>query len=224
MAQENIRDKVSATANKAHNKVQDEKIRVSFHYLDWSVRLFFVHGFSEGYYQHLFSALHDLSEATVGQIRLRKHERLTPKPIRWENASHITQNFFPIDTKSPIALSLRSQANGDDDALKEQIKNTMRDAFELRIAKNYGRIHGFLCDNTFHIVWFDPMHNLFPGKENGRPITPKTSDQCALEKTYCFEDLHKTIEEIREIRAENEKLTADNIELYSLLDQKTSSN
>jgi len=25
----------------------------------------------------------------------------------------------------------------------------------------HGRIHGFAIDNVFHVVWFDPKHNLY---------------------------------------------------------------
>ena len=34
--------------------------------------------------------------------------------------------------------------------------------WQFSISKTHGRIHGFLEGNVFHIVWFDPKHNLYP--------------------------------------------------------------
>lgn len=35
--------------------------------------------------------------------------------------------------------------------------------YEFSISSNeHGRVHGFVNENTFYIVWFDPDHKLFP--------------------------------------------------------------
>ena len=34
--------------------------------------------------------------------------------------------------------------------------------YQLGLGNDFGRIHGFFIQNTFHIVWFDPHHKLYP--------------------------------------------------------------
>lgn len=53
----------------------------------------------------------------------------------------------------------------DDESSLSQAKEITSNAFEISLSKNYGRIHGFIWNNTCHIVWFDPAHNLYPMKQ-----------------------------------------------------------
>jgi hypothetical protein len=46
--------------------------------------------------------------------------------------------------------------------LPEQLRDLR--AIQFMIAKNeHGRVHGFVIGNVFHVVWFDPEHNLYGG-------------------------------------------------------------
>ena len=38
-------------------------------------------------------------------------------------------------------------------------------AWQFSISANeHGRVHGFLIDNVFYVVWLDPEHRLYPGR------------------------------------------------------------
>ncbi|MEM6188279.1 hypothetical protein [Shewanella scandinavica] len=46
--------------------------------------------------------------------------------------------------------------------LNEELQLAM--PFQFQISSNeYGRVHGFLIDDVFYTVWFDPYHQLYPG-------------------------------------------------------------
>lgn len=37
--------------------------------------------------------------------------------------------------------------------------------FQFGVTANaHGRVHGFLITNIFYVVWFDPLHRLYPGQ------------------------------------------------------------
>ncbi|EQB35055.1 hypothetical protein M948_18320 [Virgibacillus sp. CM-4] len=44
------------------------------------------------------------------------------------------------------------------------------DCLQFSISKANGRVHGFLIDNVFYIIWLDPEHNLYPPKESNRKV------------------------------------------------------
>jgi hypothetical protein len=69
------------------------------------------------------------------------------KPINWDY-EYITETTFPISAIKDEEMKVSAKIR----------------AFELRVKKNQGRIHGFIFSKTFYVVWIDPAHNLFPGK------------------------------------------------------------
>ena len=47
--------------------------------------------------------------------------------------------------------------------LNEQLRG--EEAWQFQVSANkHGRVHGFVLRNVFHVVWFDPNHQLYPGK------------------------------------------------------------
>ena len=98
----------------------------------------------------------------------------------------------PIPTRYNVYVQTR-----DEDSSKAQATEIASRAFEISLSKNYGRLHGFIWNNTFHIVWFDPAHNLYPMKSG---IT-KHRDAATVK---CFSP-HETLrlqEKIRELQEE----------------------
>jgi hypothetical protein len=66
--------------------------------------------------------------------------------------------FHPIDwQKVPYKFNFN-------ETLMEQIADR---SYQLSISKARGRIHGFILENVFYIVWFDPDHQLYLMKDHG---------------------------------------------------------
>lgn len=82
---------------------------------------------------------------------------------------------------------------------KEKAGNTKKIA--RKIVGYHGRLHGFVWNNTFNIVWFDPAHNLYPMQ---RGLT-KHKDAA---KVRCFgpSETLRLQEEIKKIQQEYEEL------------------
>lgn len=74
-----------------------------------------------------------------------------------------------------------------------------KDCYQIRIGKSKGGIHGIFIDETFYVIWFDPLHNMYPDSRYGglRKIVPP--------KTCCM-DLEEKINELLE---QNNKLQED---------------
>ena len=214
MAKNKLANAVKNLAEESYKKATSENIKISFKFVDWDSEEFFVHGMTKKYYEHLFDAFHDLEKATADEIKQQKHRKLTPKFINWKGDSTITRASFPEKIKN----SLRPQSSNDTNELQKQFEEMTRDSFELRVAKGYGRIHGFIFDNTFYVVWFDPAHNLFPGKDDkDRDKKIKLPEEVAKVKTFCPEEINR----LKEL---NIRLYQENEELMKLLDIETQAN
>lgn len=48
--------------------------------------------------------------------------------------------------------------------LVQEIEN---DTYQFAISRANGRVHGFIIDNLFFVVWLDPHHNLYPMERHG---------------------------------------------------------
>ncbi|RKZ43196.1 MAG: hypothetical protein DRR16_28085 [Candidatus Parabeggiatoa sp. nov. 3] len=203
---------------KSHSQVTCEKLKISFEFLDWDCENFFVHGLTKRYYELLFDAFCDIQNSTADEIKQQKHPRLIPKYINWNGDSTITKHSFP----EKIKQKLIPQCGHNEDDLQKQFEEMTRDAFELRVAKGYGRIHGFIFNNTFYIIWFDPAHNLFPGRDDkGRDQKIKLPSQMAFVKTFCPKEINRIKDLNITLYAENKKLIQENKELMEILDTKT---
>ena len=142
--------------------VLEEKLKISFEYLDWDSEEFFFHGMEAKYYQKFFSCICEIKASRERDIRQQIHPSLSPKSIF--NSTTSIKDSFPDSVIDKIKNKLYVQTRDRQDSLNQATEIAKR-AFELSLSKNYGRIHGFIWNNTFHVVWFDPAHNLYPGKE-----------------------------------------------------------
>jgi len=161
------------------------------------------------YYQKFFDCISTIESSTEGEITEQTHPSLLPKSIF--NSQTSIRDSFPNEVIAKIKNKLFVQTKDEESSLDQAGEIASR-AFEVRLGKNYGgRIHGFIWNNTFNIVWFDPAHNLYPMK---RGIT-KHKD-IATVKSFSADECLRLQEIIKELHKEN-------TELYEALCNNTNS-
>ncbi|MBS9384425.1 MAG: hypothetical protein HEQ24_09370 [Dolichospermum sp. BR01] len=192
------KNKFSIIADQDAKSVAEEHLRVSFNYLDWDSEEFFFHGMEIKYYQKFFDCISTIESSTEKQITEQTHPSLSPKSIF--NSQTSIRDSFPNEIIAQIKNKLFVQTRDEESSL-DQAREIASRAFEVRLGKNYGRIHGFIWNNTFNIVWFDPAHNLYPMK---RGIT-KHKD-IATVKSFSSDECLRLQEIIKELHKENTEL------------------
>ncbi|MGK7872993.1 MAG: hypothetical protein AB4426_06695 [Xenococcaceae cyanobacterium] len=117
----------------------DDDVIFSFKYLDLrSNPKFSIAGCGESYLEKLLLRLKDVSSIRYDDFVNSRSSSLRSHKINWSGT-----------TESDGFTSLNPQ-------LREQT------AFQFEISANqYGRVHGFLLNRIFYIVWLDPHHNLY---------------------------------------------------------------
>jgi hypothetical protein len=178
--------------------VLEEKLRLSFEFIDWSADEFFFHGMEESYYQKFFSCLSEIKRAKEKEITQQIHPSLSPKSIF--NTETAIKDSFPEEVVSKLQEKLFVQTRDRDEAWSQAEEIASR-AFEISLSKNYGRIHGFIWNNTFNIVWFDPAHNLYPMKSNVKKHKDVASVRC-----FSPDEVKRLQEVIKELQEENAEL------------------
>jgi hypothetical protein len=164
-------NKYAKGAERDHASVDAEKLQVSFDYLDLGSEHFFIHGLSPDHYRKIFDCINAIAKSTEAEISKQTHPSLVPKSIFNKKG---TYPGFPAQLLPQIAERLLAEqkrgaaasAQDRDDA-NTQAKTVIHRAFEVRVGKTYGRIHGIIWDKVFYVVWFDPAHNLYPDDRHG---------------------------------------------------------
>lgn len=190
--------KVQRGASTKNRVVVGKKLSLSFKFVDFEIEYFFLHGLDKQFYSHLIEVFNEIPIHTAEDIKASrlKQSQLNPKKIQWHlygtSKSNLTHSSFPIDKSSKIFSYIKAEKEKEnenttiDEVIKE-VNQFVRDAYEIYITKNSGRIHGFIHDDIFYIVWFDPAHNLVLSKHMGkesfiqlpeevqkiRPVTPE---------------------------------------------------
>ncbi|MEM9216869.1 MAG: hypothetical protein AAGD25_21280 [Cyanobacteria bacterium P01_F01_bin.150] len=178
--------------------VSDENLKVSFEYIDWKTEEFFFHGMEVKYYQKVFACICELSQCREREIVEQTHPSLSPKSIF--NSASSTKKSFPESVISQIKDKLYVQTRDEETSKSQAIEIASR-AFEISLSKNYGRIHGFIWNKTFHIVWFDPAHNLYPMK-----LGIKKYKDVATVKCFSPDEVLRLQNIIRTLQEENAEL------------------
>ncbi|WP_205214998.1 MULTISPECIES: hypothetical protein [Sphingomonas] len=95
--------------------------------------------FKEGYVQALMERLKSLSGWTVKEFATPQGRAVRNHTIDWS------------DTARPEGFS----------HLNEQLR--AYEAHQFSVSANlWGRVHGILIDDTFHVVWLDQNHVVYP--------------------------------------------------------------
>lgn len=116
----------------------DAPLRFSFRLFDPSDDEVCPPNFRNGYVQILMERLKALSSWTVNEFVSPKGKGIRNHPIDW-NATSRPDGF----------------------KLPEHYEDYTPYQFSLT-ANEHGRVHGLLIDDTFHVVWLDHDHRLYP--------------------------------------------------------------
>jgi hypothetical protein len=117
----------------------EDTLRFSFKYLDADHRDFQFEAQETAYFLKLLARLQALSSLRLTDLwQSRQHHALRWHPIEWSRTTQ-KQGF-------PRTVPEEAQAN----------------AWQFSITANeHGRVHGFLVESTFFVVWLDPLHRLY---------------------------------------------------------------
>jgi hypothetical protein len=185
-------------AEQSAKSISDEKLKISFEYIDWATDEFFFHGMEVPYYQKVFNCISEIKKSKEREITEQTHASLSPKSI-FNSLSSIKQSF-PDSIIEKIKDKLFVQTR-DVNSSEEQALEIASRAFEISLSRNYGRFHGFIWNNTFHIVWFDPAHNLYPMKYGIQKHQDAASVKC-----FGPDEVLRLQEKIKELQKENAEL------------------
>lgn len=76
----------------------------------------------------------------------------------------------------------------------------LKDCYQIRISKSKGGIHGVFQNDIFYVIWFDPLHNMYPDDRYGGLRKVKSPGNCCKDRD----------EEIKKLMDENLQLKRDN--------------
>lgn len=125
----------------ASKKLRSKGISFSFKYYQNSHHKFSCDNRNSTYWLTLVERLKALSSLSNQELLVNRSQTLRCHPIKWEDTS---ENGFGLPNE-------------------EQLVDT---PYQFSLSSNeYGRVHGFLIDEVFYIVWLDPDHLLYPTKD-----------------------------------------------------------
>lgn len=191
--------KISKIAARDAQAVGNEKLKVSFEYIDLSTEIFFFHGLDQSYYSKFFECITEIKKSVEKDILEQTHTSLIPKSIFNQKG---TQNEFPSAVVQRVADKLFAESKNKESSINEATAITSRRAFEVRVAKSYGRIHGFIWNNVFHVVWIDPAHNLYPQNKYGI----RGQRDYATVKTFSGDELIRLRDELKNLQEKYDEL------------------
>ena len=159
--------------------INENQVVFSWKFFDRKHEYFNCGSVEAEWYLSVFDVLQQISEMTYIEFRQQKSRRFRVHPHDWK------------DTTAKFDL------NG---TLLEQLEED-RACIQFSISQAKGRVHGFMIDNIFYIVWLDRYHNLYPDENHGGlktyeyPVTPYEKLEIELESKN--EEINKLKEEIK---------------------------
>ncbi|HHY66013.1 MAG TPA: hypothetical protein GX517_02215 [Alicyclobacillus sp.] len=172
-------NKLNVSTQQRIEELHQGKIDFSFIYLDLEHEAFNCGGTEVGWFRSLFEILGEISRMKRNEFRVQSYRRFRIHSHNWDKAAY----KFNLP-----------------DGLMEQLEEDK--CIQFGLSKANGRVHGFLIDNVFYVVWLDPHHNLYPMERHGglklyeRPVTPYE------ELLYEHESLKERYRELEEDRRE----------------------
>ena len=131
-----------ATTGQISKHEQHPQLCFSFRYFDPFDQELCPQTFQKGYTQALMNRLRDLSAWTVRQFEMSKDRTLRIHKHDWSQTSR-PHGFKHLPDHYRVYPGWQ---------------------FCISLSK-HGRVHGILVDNTFHVIWLDHHHALYPGEK-----------------------------------------------------------
>lgn len=122
---------------------KDDKIKISFEVFAREVKLFNLGSATSEWYISLFDTLNHLTSITKKQLFSEYYSKY--EPHHYEGKINLKDEYL----------------------LNEQISD---EAYQLRISKSKGRIHGFFVGNTYYIRFLDNEHNMYDSEGYGTVV------------------------------------------------------
>ncbi|OXM15454.1 hypothetical protein [Paenibacillus herberti] len=145
-----------SNVRKSLEGLREENVIFSWQFFDRHHELFNCGDIDSNWYLNCIEVLHNLSRMKISEF---KHEKTGGPPLRVH-----THNWNKVSAK----FNMKEE-------LFDQIKD---DAYQFALSKRKGRVHGFLIENIFYIVWLDPHHNLYPDDKFGGIKMCDPPDEC----------------------------------------------
>ncbi|MFC4768755.1 hypothetical protein ACFO8Q_15525 [Effusibacillus consociatus] len=133
-------------------------------------------GTDRGWFLHLFENLREISRLSRNEFVVQQRQHYDVHPHDWKKTAYI------YDLPEGMLEQL-----GEDKCI------------QFRLSSSGGRVHGFMIENRFYVVWLDPHHNLYPDQRFGglkffdKPLNPY--EELLLQ----YKELEKKYNELSEI-------------------------
>lgn len=96
----------------------------------------------------------------------------------------------------------------------------LKDCYQIRISTSKGGIHGVFRENVFYVIWFDPLHNMYPDDRFGGLRKVKEPETCCKERDNEILRLQQELAAAKKEASEWEQLATELInENVNLVDQ-----
>jgi len=119
-------------------RADNETLRFSFKHLSLNNKRFSIQGKNHDYFGKVLERLKNISSLKASELFSNRSPSLRAHPIDWSKTTE----------KHGFAH------------LNSQLKQIP--AYQFQISSNeHGRIHGFILENIFFVIWFDPEHKLY---------------------------------------------------------------
>lgn len=133
--------KSDSPISRSKEGVQDynkELVKFSFKYLKKDNKKFDFDTCDASYFLNLMERLKNVSTMDITTFRTNGGKSLRAHSIDWDKT---TENSFDIPGQEQLVY----------------------EPYQFSLSANlYGRVHGFLIENRFYIVWLDRNHSLYP--------------------------------------------------------------
>lgn len=71
----------------------------------------------------------------------------------------------------------------------------LKDCYQIRISTSKGGIHGVFRENVFYVIWFDPLHNMYPDDRFGGLRKVKSPGTCCKDRDEEIARLKQELEQ-----------------------------
>ncbi|WP_419877708.1 hypothetical protein [Brevibacillus centrosporus] len=159
---------LSVHQQKEISKFREEKVMFSYYFLDTAHEAFNCGGgIGVNWFLQLFDNLREISKLNRNEFVVQQRNHYDVHSHDFENTAYHYADRLP-------------------EGYFEQLSEDQ--CLQFRLSSSGGRVHGFMIENTFYVLWLDPHHNMYPDQRFGglqffnAPLTPYQELQIELEE------------------------------------------